>query len=97
LACIRVVDGPGPWSLLCVGAWVVASVAYGGLPSLARVAALAGALYVMHAAAALAAVLPYDCVLPPGVVAALGRAAGAAARDRTPRPESAGLAFWYER
>jgi hypothetical protein len=58
----------GGVALLCVGAWVVASVAYGDSPSLARVAALAGALYVMHAAAALAAVLPYDCVLPLGVL-----------------------------
>ncbi len=58
----------GAVALICVAAWVVASVAYGDAPSLARVAALAAALYVMHAASALAAVLPYDCVLPPGVL-----------------------------
>jgi hypothetical protein len=58
----------GAVALMCIGAWVVASVGYGDTPSLVRVGALAGLLYVMHSAAALAAVLPHDCVVPPGVL-----------------------------
>jgi hypothetical protein len=58
----------GAVALMCVGAWVVASVGYGDTPSLVRVGALAGLLYAMHSAAALAAVLPLDCVVPPGVL-----------------------------
>jgi hypothetical protein len=51
-----------------IGAWLVASVGFGDAASLFRVGALAGLLYVMHAAAAFAAVLPYDCVVQPAVL-----------------------------
>lgn len=58
----------GAVALVSVGAWVVASVGYGDAASLPRVAAVAGLLYGMHAAAAFAAVLPYDCVVSPRVL-----------------------------
>ncbi len=58
----------GAVALVSVGAWLVASVGFGDAASLVRVAAVAGLLYAMHAAAAFAAVLPYDCVVPPAVL-----------------------------
>jgi hypothetical protein len=47
--------------------WVFSSVGLNEPAGPGRVALLAGALYVMHAAATLAAVLPTDAVLAPGV------------------------------
>jgi hypothetical protein len=58
----------GAVALVSVGAWVVASVGYGDKASLPRVGAVGGLLYAMHAAAAFAAVLPYDCVVSPMVL-----------------------------
>jgi hypothetical protein len=58
----------GAVALVSVGAWLVASVGFGDAASLVRVGTVAGLLYAMHAAAAFAAVLPYDCVVPPSVL-----------------------------
>jgi hypothetical protein len=62
----------GRWAgavvLLSVGAWLVASVGFDDAASLPRVGVVAGLLYATHAAAAFAAVLPYDCVVPPAVL-----------------------------
>jgi hypothetical protein len=54
--------------LLAVIEWLVATIGYGGEVTLARTGLLAAALYVTHSAAALAAVLPYDAVVAPGVL-----------------------------
>ncbi len=59
----------GAVALVSVGAWLVASVGFGDAASLLRVGSVAGLLYAMHAAAALAAALPYDCAVPPSVLA----------------------------
>ena len=64
---------PGSWwvsavALFVVLAWVAATVAFGDAADLVRVGVLAGLLYVMHAGAAFAAVLPHDCVVAPGVL-----------------------------
>jgi uncharacterized protein (TIGR03382 family) len=48
--------------------WVFSSVGLGEPAGAGRVALLAGSLYVMHAAATLAAVVPADAVLAPGVI-----------------------------
>jgi len=54
----------GTFLLAVVGLWLIATIAYGVDASLIRVGALAATVYVTHAAAALAAVLPYDAVVP---------------------------------
>jgi hypothetical protein len=60
----------GVAALLMVAAWLVTTIAYEAGPVQPwRVGALAGALYVMHTAAALAAVLPYDSIVSAGMVA----------------------------
>jgi hypothetical protein len=58
----------GAVALLSAGTWLVAAVGFGNAASLLRVGAVAGLLYAMHAATAFAAVLPYDCVVPPSVL-----------------------------
>ena len=55
-------------ALASIGAWLVASVGFGDTASPLRVGSVAALLYTMHAAAAFAAVLPYDCVVPPAVL-----------------------------
>ena len=49
----------GAVAIVTIGAWLVASVGFGDAASL---------LYATHATAAFAAVLPYDCVVPPAVL-----------------------------
>lgn len=57
--------------LLATGlSWVVTTVAFGDRVLAWRLVALAAAMYLVHTLAALAAVLPYDAVIPPGVLAA---------------------------
>jgi hypothetical protein len=57
--------------LAIVGVWLIETIAYeGDTPSAGRVLTLAASLYVAHAAAAIAAVLPHDCAVAP---ATLGR------------------------
>ncbi|MFG2038298.1 hypothetical protein [Dactylosporangium sp. NPDC048998] len=72
----------------CAFGWLVGiflygepiSVLSGGPISVVRLVALSAALYLMHSLAALAAVLPYDAVLSPGVLAGwLLRAGGVVA------------------
>jgi hypothetical protein len=56
-------------ALLTAGAaWLFATTAGPVEPALWRVLALAAALYIAHAAAAFAAVLPYDCVVAPSAL-----------------------------
>lgn len=64
--------------LLATGmGWVVTTVAFDDRVLAWRLVALASAMYLVHTLAALAAVLPYDAVIPPGVLAAwLMRASG---------------------
>jgi hypothetical protein len=50
-------------ALVSVLLWLLATIADDGPPPLWRLGALAGILYVMHSAAAVAAVLPYDAVV----------------------------------
>jgi hypothetical protein len=58
-------------SLVALGVialWLIATIGFGVTASVARVGLLAAALYLMHAAAAFAAALPYDCVIAPEVL-----------------------------
>lgn len=56
--------------LLTVFAWLVTSIAFEDGPvSIGRVAAIGLSLYLTHACATLAAVLPYDSVVSPGLLA----------------------------
>jgi hypothetical protein len=55
-------------ALLSLLGWLMTTIAFAEPVTPARVAGLASALYLMHTAAALAAVLPYDCSVAPGVL-----------------------------
>jgi hypothetical protein len=55
-------------AVLAVGAYVISTIAFDVPITLWRVALLTALLYVMHSSAALAAVLPYDCAVAPGVL-----------------------------
>jgi hypothetical protein len=55
-------------AVAAIGLWLIATIGLGEAVALPRVGLLAAALYVMHAAAALAAVLPFDCLVAPGVL-----------------------------
>jgi hypothetical protein len=64
-------------ALLAVAGWLAATSAGAAPVALWRLLALAGSLYLLHSLAALAAVLPYDAVVPLEVAARwLGRALG---------------------
>ncbi|WP_432831685.1 hypothetical protein [Dactylosporangium sp. CA-092794] len=52
----------------CAFGWLAATTVYGEPVWLPRLVALSAALYLMHSLAALAAVLPYDAVVSPGVL-----------------------------
>jgi hypothetical protein len=54
--------------LLAAFGWLASTTVYHADVVAIRLVALAGAMYLVHTLAALAAVLPYDAVLPPGVV-----------------------------
>jgi hypothetical protein len=56
-------------ALLAVVAWLVTTLTGQNTATLWRTVLLAGGLYLMHAAAALAAMLPYDAVVAPGLLA----------------------------
>jgi hypothetical protein len=56
------------WVVIVTG-WVLTSTLYAGVASLARLLGLTVCLYLVHTGAALAAVLPYDAVVEPSVVA----------------------------
>jgi hypothetical protein len=65
---------------VCAFGWLVGTIVYGEPISVVRLVGLSSSLYLMHSLAALAAVLPYDAVLSPGVLAGwLLRAAGVVA------------------
>jgi hypothetical protein len=65
---------PAVVALLVVAGWLVATAGGGAPVRLSRLLALAGALYALHSLAALAAVLPYDAVVPIEVISRwLGR------------------------
>jgi hypothetical protein len=55
-------------ALGCVFSWLIATVGLEEDVTPARLGTLAAALYVMHSAAALAAVLPYDTIVAPAVL-----------------------------
>ncbi len=54
--------------IFAVVGWEISSIAYGLQPTFWRVLLLASGLYLQHNLAALAAVLPYDAVIAPGVL-----------------------------
>ncbi|GHJ45984.1 hypothetical protein Cs7R123_33260 [Catellatospora sp. TT07R-123] len=54
--------------LVMIGLWLVDTMAFGSPVTLARLLGLAVALYLTHAAAALAAVLPYDAIVDNQVI-----------------------------
>jgi hypothetical protein len=56
------------WLLTVLG-WLAATSVYGEPATVWRLGALTGALYLVHSGASLAAVLPYDAVVDPVVVA----------------------------
>lgn len=55
-------------ALACVFSWLIATVGLEEDVTAARLGTLAVALYLMHSAAALAAVLPYDTIVAPVVL-----------------------------
>jgi hypothetical protein len=63
--------------LVTVIGWLVGTTSYGGPVTYWRLVLLAGLLYLVHTLAALAAVLPYDAVTSPGVLARWLRRCGA--------------------
>jgi hypothetical protein len=63
--------------LFAVSLWIAGTIGYGEPATLARTGLLAAALYAVHSAAALAAVLPYDAIVAPGAILRwLARTAG---------------------
>ncbi|MGW4497131.1 hypothetical protein ACWENR_00705 [Micromonospora sp. NPDC004336] len=64
-------------ALVTVGGWLVATDGYGRPIALWRLLAVAAMLYLTHTLCALAAVLPYDAVVDPDVVARWLARAGA--------------------
>ncbi|GAA4248464.1 hypothetical protein [Dactylosporangium darangshiense] len=62
---------------LCVFGWLLATFLYGEKSSVVGLIGLSTAMYLMHSLAALAAVLPYDAVLSPGVLSGWLLRAGA--------------------
>lgn len=54
--------------LLCAFGWLLGSYAYDQVITIPRLIALATALYLLHSLAALAAALPYDAIVSPGVI-----------------------------
>lgn len=54
--------------LLAVTEWLVSTIGYGEPVTMVRIGVLAAGIYAMHSAAALAAVLPYDAIVAPGVL-----------------------------
>jgi hypothetical protein len=57
------------WLLLAAAfGWLASTILFGNPVGVARLVGLSAAMYLVHTLAALAAVLPYDAVLPPGVV-----------------------------
>jgi len=64
-------------ALAAVGGWVVTTTFMDRPVTLWRVSLLGAALYLMHTGAALAAVLPYDAVIAPGVLVRWWRRAAA--------------------
>jgi hypothetical protein len=55
--------------LTAATSWLISTIAFHEHIAAARLVGLAAAMYLVHSLAALAAVLPYDAVLPPGVLA----------------------------
>jgi hypothetical protein len=67
----------GITAIVAVLLWLLSTIAEVGPPPLWRVGALAAALYLMHTAAAVAAVLPYDAVVGRAVLLRWAVRAGA--------------------
>ncbi|MEV4509392.1 hypothetical protein AB0K00_10585 [Dactylosporangium sp. NPDC049525] len=56
--------------LLCAFGWLLGTYAYGQIITIPRLIGLATVLYLTHSLAALAAALPYDAIVSPGVLVA---------------------------
>jgi hypothetical protein len=56
--------------LLCAFGWLLGTYAYDQIITIPRLIALATLLYLTHSLAALAAALPYDAIVSPGVLLA---------------------------
>ncbi|GAA3201394.1 hypothetical protein ACFO1B_06175 [Dactylosporangium siamense] len=54
--------------LLCVFGWLLGTYLYDQVITIPRLIALATVLYLTHSLAALAAALPYDAIVSPGVI-----------------------------
>lgn len=54
--------------LLCAFGWLLGTYAYGQVITIPRLIGLATVLYLTHSLAALAAALPYDAIVSPGVI-----------------------------
>jgi len=55
-------------ALVAVAAWLFATFGFGDAATAPRVGLIAGSLYAMHAAAAFAATMPFDCVVAPAAL-----------------------------
>ncbi len=78
-AAIPMLAPRGRWvtlvALAAVAGWLLSTMGYGEPVTVWRVFSMAGLLYLMHSMAALAAMLPYDAVVAPEVLARwIGRA-----------------------
>jgi hypothetical protein len=60
----------GLFIIAVVAEWLLTTIGFGQPVGLVRVGLLAAAIYLVHTGAALAAVLPYDCVVPRSVLLA---------------------------
>lgn len=60
----------GLFIVAVVAEWLLTTIGFGLPAGLVRVGLLTAAIYLVHAGAALAAVLPYDCAVPRTVVVA---------------------------
>jgi hypothetical protein len=56
--------------LLCAFGWLLGTYFYGEVVTVPRLIALSTVLYLLHSLAALAAALPYDAIVSPGVIVA---------------------------
>lgn len=54
--------------LLCAFGWLLGTYAYGQVITVPRLIGLATVLYLTHSLAALAAAMPYDAIVSPGVI-----------------------------
>jgi hypothetical protein len=68
LLAVAALPAVGPQTRVVSVDWLAATTYYGETLTAWRLTVMAGALYLVHTGAALAAVLPYDTVVSPGVL-----------------------------